>query len=221
MKRYLLILLSVIIIYTFTGCSNIWPDVQNNYHDNTLISLHKQVNNIQDAYDFSSKRVNDWGAMALKLHRIVIYFTGEQIQTQHGTMEYIFVVDDGKNNYLAEAIVTVDMKSGDSTSFDVTFDPRTNSKRNKNGFLEGWSAINKTDFTEWTLTIDEAFSIIYSYLGENTFSQYQKPKITLECFSDQWIFYVTKENDSITSADVNRSIILNPKSKEIIETKGF
>ena len=221
MKWILFVLLIIISVYSLTGCSIICPSVPKDYHDDTLIPLNKPVNNVLDAYDFSDKRVKEWGMLYTKLGMITIYFTGKQMQDQRGTVEYIFDADDGKDNYLAQVIVTVDMKSATSTSFDVSFDPRTNTKRNKDGYQEGWAAINSTDFSEWTLTLDEAFSIIYNRFGNNAFSQYENPKITLNCSSDKWIFYVTKENETIISTNGKFSITINPINKEIMETTGF
>jgi len=221
MKKHLATLLIILMTIVVSSCSNIFEDVPPNYQDDTVILLNREVNTVQDAFDFANDRVYEWGAKAQKLYMVTVVFSGEQIEKQRGELEYQFCVDDGNHNYTANASVTIDMETDAMTSIYAWYDIRTKSRRLQSGYLGGWDTIKELDFSKWTVDIDEAFDIIYASIGDNAFSRFDNPKITLDCFEDKWIFYVTKENDTVLSTAVNNILVLNPITKEVTEIIGF
>ena len=190
------------------------------FRDETIISLDEPINTIQDGYVFAYNRVMEWAKLA-KLFKTVVYFTEEQIESRRGLIEYQFTADNGIDNYLARATVTVDMKANTSILFDTGFDPRTRGKRTKGGVRNDWDYIVEVRMTEWTVTLDEAFDIVYREIGEDAFKRFENPKITLVCSNSHWIFYVTKENENWHEVNVKHLISIDPITKEVLEVKGF
>ena len=211
--------ISILLVSSCSGFA-IFYDAPDDYRDEKVISLLEPINTVQDGYTFANNRVNEWAEFA-KLHMIKVCFTGDQISGHRGLMEYQFNADNGKDNYLAKVTVTIDMETNNSTLLNACFDPRTRGKRVKEGVKDGWHEIHALDMTEWTLTIDEAFDIIYNNVGKNAFMRFVNPKITLICSSDNWTFFVTKENEDWYGVIVKNQISINPVTGEITKIKGF
>lgn len=224
MKKFSIVLVVTAIIMALSACIDAadWYDVPEDYIDETVIPLNQQIDDIKDAYEFSADRVDEWAKYS-KLRRIEVYFLGDQIEQQRGTINYIFITDDGVAKCLSEVTVTVDMESSSSTSLSAWYDARSYSRRNRDGTFEGWDAIKERelDMSNWTLTLDDAFEIIYETLGYDAFSRFENPKITLDFSSESWIFNVTKETETAMSARVKHWISINPITKQVIEITGF
>ena len=216
MKKFVLVLVTVLLLVLALVVLFIPPNPPDSYSDRTPILLDVQINTIPDAYEFSVNRINEWGVKAAKLQRIEVFFEESQIESQRGTIAYIFFADNGQDNYLAEITVTLDMEISTSTSFDVWYDSRTSSKRNKDGGLEGWSTIEALDMSQWTLTLDELFAIVYEY-SPNVFSRYENPEVSLSCASDCWTLAVNEKGSPALKYGAGKHYIyINPVTKELM-----
>ena len=60
-----------------------------------------------------------------------------------------------------------------------------------------------------------------THLGNDAFSRFENPKISLHCHSYAWEFNVTKESETTVSKRVNHWITINPINRQIIEIYGF
>ena len=222
MRRIIIVILSVAIVTIVSACDIAdFYTAPSDYVDETVVSWHIPLDTIQNGYAFAYNRVSEWAKFA-KLRLVTISFVGEQIESHKGLIEYVFSADNGKDPYIADATVTVDMETITSPKLYAWFDVRTRgSRRIDNGEIDGWSNIAEMDMAEWTLTIDEAFDIMYSEVGKNAFAKFESLKITLVCFSDVWIFYVSKEDEEWFWAEVNYIISINPITKKVLDVEGF
>ena len=231
MRKLVTVIIVVVIFVIMTACISAlvmcsyadpgdWYSAPDDYIDNTVIPLQGPIRTIQDGYPFAGDRVNEWAKYA-KLRRVEVSFVGDQIKSQKSLIKYEFAADNGVDNYIADVTVTVDMAEETSTMLHAWFDVRTRSRRTISGELTNWSNTNELDMTEWTLTLSEAFEIIYNIVGKDAFTRFENPQITLMCFSDSWTFFVTKITDNYSLEDKNHIISINPISKEVVEIKGF
>ena len=225
MKKSFLVLLGMLLVVVISSCGVLLDPTDfysppSDYIDETEFVLQEQFDTIQDGYAFAETRVNGW-AKHSKLRQVVVVFIDDQIEDQRGIVDYIFTADDGKAKCLAKATVRIDMQTNVSPVFTAWFDVRTYSRRNKDGYFDGWETLSQTDISQWRLTLDEAFDIIYQTVGRDAFSRFEAPKINLLCFSDEWLFEVVKESERSLYATAKHCISINPITKEVIEIMGF
>ncbi|MDR2940786.1 MAG: hypothetical protein LBV08_10800 [Clostridiales bacterium] len=221
MKKLLSIIFVISMTVVGSSCSIIFDEVPANYTDGTIIPLEIEINTIQDAFQFAHDKACGLGVKVLKSQMIEVYFEKEQIQTQRGELNYNFCADDGKNNSLAEITVTVDMESNTVTSISSWYDERTKSKRLPNGYLTCWDNIKDLDISKWTISLDDAFDIIYETIGEDAFSRFDEPKIEVNCFQDSWKFIITEGNYAEAPIAVKYIIDLDPINGKVVESIGF
>ena len=225
MRKCFLAFLGILLVIISSSCGILLdptdfyqpPDSQ---RDESVIALQNQVNTMQDGYDFAKMRVDEWAKRSI-FKRIIVVFAGDQIEKQRGIARYFFTADDGKTRCYGEASVMIDMETSVSTEFYTSFDTRTYSKRNRDGYFVRWELLQQVDISKWTLTLDEAFDIIYEALGDDAFSRFENHKIILNCYDELWNFEVVKESAYFSSAPSKHIISINPITKEIVSIVGF
>jgi len=213
----IMIILAIIISFFLLTIYIIEPETPRSYQDSTVIPLSEDVDTPQEIYAFIADLMYERGMWAIRLNRIYAIFSDEQIKKQKGEWVYSLDGDDGKSKYTSTITVTVDMEKRVVTLIDVFYDSRTLTHRLKNGYLKDWDMGHDIDPSQWMLTIDDMFALIYERVGEDAFSKFNNSQLKLMCyFEDRWTLDVMQKGASLY-AESQTIAIFDPIHEKIIE----